>query len=254
MNTYVIGDVHGHYDTLMQLVAKLPCDAKLVFVGDIIDRGKKSAEVVRFVREGGHLCVMGNHEELMIKDAPYVLNAYDKDRTLDLYSTWFSNGGTWTLTSYNIIKLLDGRPHKVEKHKEALAQIRSDLKWMEELPLYIELDIKHTSNKPVVVTHACVGNVWHFHDDPENLQTFKEHALWNRKHPPKEMPIFNIYGHTPVEFGVEIEDDYVNVDTGCYLNTYGYSVLSAYCVETGEVVNVNRRVEELKKVDNNAGT
>ncbi len=112
MNTYVIGDVHGHYDTLMQLVAKLPCDAKLVFVGDIIDRGKKSAEVVRFVREGGHLCVMGNHEELMIKDAPYVLNAYDKDRTLDLYSTWFSNGGTWTLTSYNIIKLLDGRPHR----------------------------------------------------------------------------------------------------------------------------------------------
>ena len=36
------------------------------------------------------------------------------------------------------------------------------------------------------------------------------------------MPIFNIYGHTPAEFGAEIEDDYVNVDTGCYVNEYGY--------------------------------
>jgi len=59
------------------------------------------------------------------------------------------------------------------------------------------------------------------------------------------MPIFNIFGHTPpVEFGVEIEESYVNVDTGCYANEYGYGELSAYCVETGEVVAVNRRLEE----------
>lgn len=36
MNHYVIGDVHGHYDTLIALVAKLPRDARLVFVGDRI--------------------------------------------------------------------------------------------------------------------------------------------------------------------------------------------------------------------------
>ena len=116
----------------------------------------------------------------------------------------------------------------------------------ENLPLYLELDIQHHSGKQVVITHACVGQVWHFHDDGNNLQTFKEYALWNRKNPPKDIPIFNIYGHTPVDFGVEIEEGYVNVDTGCYANTYGYGVLSAYCVETGEVVSVNRRLEELK--------
>ena len=37
---YIIGDVHGCYDTLMALIAKLPEDAEIVFVGDLIDRGK----------------------------------------------------------------------------------------------------------------------------------------------------------------------------------------------------------------------
>jgi len=246
MNTYVIGDVHGHYDTLMQLVAKLPSDAKLIFVGDLIDRGPKSAEVVRFVREGGHGCVMGNHEEMMIKDVPCVINSYKKEKKLDLHSIYFSHGGTQTLLSYGIIQLIEGKPHKVEAYEEALGQMESDIEWMAALPLYLELDIKHPSNKPVIVTHSCVGNIWHLHDDPENLQTFKEYALWNRKYPPEETPIFNIYGHTPMGFGVEIKESFVNVDTGCYVNKYGYGVLSAYCVESGKVVKVNRRLEELK--------
>lgn len=245
MMHYIIGDVHGHYDTLMQLVERLPDDAKLIFVGDLIDRGPKSAEVVRFVREGGYACVMGNHEEMMVKDAPYVLSSYKKDRTLDLYTLWFSNGGTKTLLSYNIIKLVKGRPAKVEKHEEALAAIESDLLWMANLPLYLKLDIKHISTKPVVISHACIGSVWNLHKNKES-QIFKEYALWNRKNPPKEMPIFNIFGHTPVEFGVEIAESYVNVDTGCYVNEYGYGELSAYCVETGDVVSVNRRLEELQ--------
>ncbi len=43
IKTYIIGDVHGHYDTLMALVDLLPNDAILVFVGDLIDRGSQSA-------------------------------------------------------------------------------------------------------------------------------------------------------------------------------------------------------------------
>ena len=63
--TYVIGDVHGHYKTLLALTEKLPQNAKLIFVGDLIDRGPQSMEVVKFVRESGYLCVMGNHEHIM---------------------------------------------------------------------------------------------------------------------------------------------------------------------------------------------
>ena len=43
---YIIGDVHGCYNTLMALIAKLPKNAKLCFVGDFIGRGPNSKDVV----------------------------------------------------------------------------------------------------------------------------------------------------------------------------------------------------------------
>ena len=242
---YIIGDVHGHYDTLMKLVAKLPSDAKLIFVGDLIDRGSRSAEVVKFVGEGGHDCVMGNHEEMMVQYGTSFMATYPRNASTSFLSMWYGNGGIETLVSYGLVKKKEGALLCITEDN-ALKQFKNDLEWMKTLPLYLELDVKHSSGKSVVISHACVGNVWHFHDDPNNQETFSEYALWNRKTPPQEMPIFNIFGHTPMEFGVAIEESYVNVDTGCYANEYGFGELSAYCVETGEVVKVNRRLEELK--------
>ena len=53
--TYVIGDVHGEYKTLLALIAKLPKNAQLIFVGDLIDRGEYSADIIHFVRKNNHL-------------------------------------------------------------------------------------------------------------------------------------------------------------------------------------------------------
>jgi len=36
---YIIGDIHGEYQVLLKLIEKLPKDAKLIFVGDLIDKG-----------------------------------------------------------------------------------------------------------------------------------------------------------------------------------------------------------------------
>lgn len=67
MKHYIIGDVHGEYDTLAALVEKLPKDADVVFVGDLIDRGAKSKEVIEFMRKNNYRSVLGNHEQLMIE-------------------------------------------------------------------------------------------------------------------------------------------------------------------------------------------
>jgi serine/threonine protein phosphatase 1 len=67
----VIGDVHGGFDTLIKLIEKLPND-NICFVGDLIDRGPKSAQVVDFVIENNYDCVLGNHEELMIHSEKYL--------------------------------------------------------------------------------------------------------------------------------------------------------------------------------------
>jgi protein phosphatase len=74
----IIGDVHGCLDELMELLAALgytkqsdgsvthPAGRKLIFVGDLVDRGPKIPETVRLVMEtvkGGHaFCVPGNHD------------------------------------------------------------------------------------------------------------------------------------------------------------------------------------------------
>jgi hypothetical protein len=77
MNRYdIIGDLHGHADTLRALLVKLGYveregayrhpDRQAIFVGDFIDRGPKIREVLQIVRRmadtGNALAVLGNHE------------------------------------------------------------------------------------------------------------------------------------------------------------------------------------------------
>lgn len=238
--TYIIGDVHGEYDTLMRLVEKLPGDAKLIFVGDLIDRGSRSAEVVKFVREGGHGCVMGNHEEMMTGYGSSFAVFVEQNEPIKMHNSWYSNGGMDTLKSYGLITLQEGKPVVVSGAKERLEIFKEDIRWMRSLPLYMELDTDHPSGKPVVVSHAPIATVWGIRYSDAMYKTFADMALWNRREPDEDAPIFNIFGHTVTPYGVKVERHFVNVDTGCYMARSGYGMLSAYCVETGEVVSENR--------------
>ncbi len=71
MATYVIGDVHGCFDTLQALWPKLEFDDskdRLWLVGDLVNRGPKSLEVLRWARDAGERLgnrmrvVLGNHD------------------------------------------------------------------------------------------------------------------------------------------------------------------------------------------------
>ncbi len=87
---FAVGDIHGCLDKLISLMAIIDIDLKkdtLVFIGDYIDRGPDSKEVVDYLidlgqREDRVVFLKGNHE-LMLED--YLSGA---DRLTFLY-----NGG-----------------------------------------------------------------------------------------------------------------------------------------------------------------
>lgn len=102
---YVVGDIHGRLDLLDQLLADIETDllssrgpALLVFLGDLIDRGPQSAQVIErlrlYRREGVQpVFLLGNHEEVLLR-------IIDGDAPLIAKWRWF--GGTECLMSYGV--------------------------------------------------------------------------------------------------------------------------------------------------------
>src|SRR5262252_7008008 len=67
MTTWAIGDVQGCHDELLTLVAQLgfrPDRDQLWFTGDLVNRGPRSLETLRYVRSLGDnaITVLGNHD------------------------------------------------------------------------------------------------------------------------------------------------------------------------------------------------
>jgi len=101
--TYAIGDIHGCHDLLARLLDDIHRDAerrggpaRIVFLGDYIDRGPNSKGVLATLMAGPQrasdewICLMGNHEDVM-------LQAPTSER---LSALWHREGGLTTLASF----------------------------------------------------------------------------------------------------------------------------------------------------------
>jgi len=115
----VIGDVHGCYHTLKELVDKIKNkypNIKIFCVGDLVDRGNNSFEVIEFVVAEKIQCVIGNHDFMFYSNMrdPFSLMA----------KSWNYNGAETTLASY----------------KDKLNQIDKHLDLIINSPLFFNLD------------------------------------------------------------------------------------------------------------------
>ena len=211
MSRFIIGDVHGSFSTLIALIAKLPIDgdlSKLVFCGDLIDRGPRSREVVEFVKSNNLDCVKGNHEDLMIKSEE---GDYIGPRRASF--VWGMNGGDQTRESYQGYE----------------TQFAEHLTWMKNLPLYLEYpEIKNSSDRYLVVSHSNIGKVWDWSKErrEQMSEQFENSILWDRYGQEDVEEIYNVVGHT-VQKEPKIRSFYACIDTGAVFKQNLYGKLTA---------------------------
>jgi serine/threonine protein phosphatase 1 len=212
----IIGDVHGHFQGLKHLLSFLDLrqQDEVYFLGDLVDRGPESAQVVEFVRTHQYPCLMGNHEQMMLA----ALSGTDSDYFV--MEGWLSAGGRTTLSSYRGLE----------------TQLPIDLKWMATLPTYIDL-----------------GDLWLVHagvnpDRPLEAQSSQEFC-WIRKefHQMRE-PFFAdkliVTGHTITFTFPDVAPGqiaqgagWLDIDTGAYHPKSGW--MTALDTTRQQVYQVN---------------
>ncbi len=195
----IIGDIHGHYDGLMALLenVELGDSDQVYFLGDLIDRGPKSAEVVRFLRDNQYPCLLGNHEVMLLRA---VYEAED-ERVLNF---WLKAGGDATVASYG--------PEGI---------LRADLDWMASLPTYLDLD-------DVWLVHAGVDPYLRLDQQGEQQFCWMREKFFSSAFPYFEDKIivtghtitFTLPGVSPGELAAGV--GWLNIETGAYHRKSGW--------------------------------
>lgn len=225
---WVIPDIHGNAKTLKALVEDLIKPSKhdwLYFLGDYIDRGPSSKEVIDYLmflqkEEYNIRTLMGNHEDYLIK-------SYEEDLQLKTLfgfkqknkkkKEWLFHGGKETMESFNITDLKNFPVEYIE--------------WMRNLEYYIEVDNYY-------LVHAG------FNFRREDPFEDKDSMLWIRDYEIDPKRISNkkvVHGHVPVslEFiDLSIKNKsykFIDLDNGVYLQgREGFGNLMALELKTLE--------------------
>ncbi|MGG6267156.1 metallophosphoesterase family protein [Leptolyngbya sp. AN03gr2] len=221
MDRIIIGDVHGYFETLMSLLNLINPSKQvgIYFLGDLIDRGPKSKEVLDFVKAQQYTVLLGNHEELL-------LTALQGDSMFEDH--WRVSGGKATLKSFAV------NPHG------PLDVLKPYQSWIKSFPLYLDLG-------DLFLVHAGI--------DPSKplQQQSAQDFCWTREiFHESTQPYFKdkiiVAGHTPtVTMGlsagqIAIGPGWINIDTGVHLARSGW--LTALYWEQRKLYQVNAQTKE----------
>ncbi len=197
---FAIGDVHGRVDLLISLLRQLDPGLPVIFVGDHVDRGENSAEVLRVLRgRPGALALKGNHEEML-------LGFLDKPGSRG--SHWLRNGGLQTLASFGIAGLTDtSGEDDMNRARDALMAAMGPglVDWIRARPLCYR-----SGNVAVVHAGADPGAAI---EDQADAHLLWGHPDFGRK--PRTDGMWIVHGHRIVD-APKAENGVISIDTGAY--------------------------------------
>jgi serine/threonine protein phosphatase 1 len=207
---WVIPDIHGCAKTLRALIEDLIQPSRhdwLYFLGDYIDRGPSSKEVIDYIiylqkEEFNIRTLMGNHEDFLIK-------AYEEELNLKSFmgirqknqkkKEWLFHGGKEAMKSFQIHDLNDFPQEYLE--------------WIKNLEYFIELE-------KFFLVHAGFNfKIKNPFEDKDSMLWIREYEIDKKKIGSKRI----IHGHVPVslEFiDLNIRNknyQYIDLDNGAYM-------------------------------------
>lgn len=211
-----IGDIHGHYTKLLDLMDQIDPGKgdKFFFLGDYVDSGPQSAEVIeyliRFRRYRDASFILGNHDAWFLD---WIQSGYADP-------SWLYYGGTQTLESYQTNARAWGQSAIPWDHKEFLKLASAPLRH------------KTILEREYVFAHAMLPPT-----RPLEEYFNSEHALWSRPSThgyhtlngkverASKKPIaweanqYLVFGHTPHDEPTEYDGIALCIDTGAKVDS-----------------------------------
>jgi serine/threonine protein phosphatase 1 len=206
---YAVGDVHGRADLLADVFARIDADQRAypvgraieIFLGDYVDRGPASREVIeRLIARAAAretVCLRGNHEAFMLDfiGNPAVL------------PEWQRYGGLSTLISYGLRPAMSADEGQRAALAKAFGQTlpRAHLSFLRGLkPTFTcgDFFFVHAGVRPGVALAK---------QQESDLLWIREDFLLHEE--PFEKVV--VHGHTPVA-EPDVRDNRINIDTGAY--------------------------------------
>jgi len=225
----IIGDIHGCYYTLVELYSKIRNeypDIPVYTVGDLVDRGNFSYDVVKFVSDEAIKFVPGNHD--------YMFYHFFKDPSSVFARSWAFNGNEATLESY-------------ENHENAVFE---HIEFIKRAPLFFNLD-------DCFISHAGISSQYknflpdNFSENLDLLEKFilndfknDKGVLWTRD-PLLNINKLQIVGHTK-QIDITLDEDSLSVyiDTGACVG----NKLSAVIVNENKIIDTIQEKTNLNDI------
>jgi serine/threonine protein phosphatase 1 len=205
---FALGDIHGCREKLHALLKRVRIDFQndiLIFLGDYIDRGRYSREVVEDILQlrqdkKNVICLLGNHEQMFLN----YLDGVEEDLFLH-------NGGAFTLASYGIStadNLMQRKKQVPYKHRQFFESL---------LPYYeaVQYIFVHAGLEPGISLKS---------QETETMIWIRHEFIDTDYHFGKTV----IFGHTPMTEPL-ITDNKIGIDTGA---VYGGKLT---CLELPEI-------------------
>lgn len=214
----IIGDIHGCYNTLKNLIEKIRekyPSVQIYSVGDLVDRGKYSFEVIELIKSEKIIFTPGNHDYMFYYFVNYPLS--------QMGSSWLYNGYENTIASY------ENRFEKIAEHLELIINA----------PLFLNLT-------DCFISHAGISKYYesklpkNFRDNLEVINdivhndiTSPDGILWTRGEL-LDIGKLQVVGHTRKDdVKYQKSNNVVYIDTSIYAG----NKLSAIIVNQNKIVD-----------------